>query len=318
MAKRLVEESSLTEIADAIRSKGGTSEELVFPNGFKASIEAIQTDNGGIIPEGTLEINENGTYDVANYESANVNVPTQSSDGGIVPSGTIVITENGTYDITNYANANVAFPEVSQATPSISVDSKGLISATSTQEEGLVPAGTKSATLQLSTQAASTITPGTSDKTAVSAGKYTTGEVTVKGDSNLVPGNIKSGVSIFGIIGNLFANSNGGTLITKTGTTTAATFDTGLSEILAVVLRKDSVTSVGFTNMSYIPAFKLVNYGGCSNYSTYNKMYAAGCINDSNGNYCVVDGGSVSWLGNSGSTDFIEGDSHTWYAIGYE
>lgn len=55
--------------------------------------------------------------------------------------------------------------------------------------------------LQLSTQAAKTITPTTYSQTAVASGKYTTGAVTVAGDSDLVASNIKSGVNIFGVNG---------------------------------------------------------------------------------------------------------------------
>lgn len=61
--------------------------------------------------------------------------------------------------------------------------------------------------LQLSTQAAKTITPTTYSQTAVAKGKYTTGNITVKGDSNLVASNIKSGVSIFGVNGSLTSNN---------------------------------------------------------------------------------------------------------------
>ena len=57
-----------------------------------------------------------------------------------------------------------------QATPEISVSSSGLITAT---------AGDKSATKQLTTQAAKTITPSISSQTVVASGVYTTGEVTV-------------------------------------------------------------------------------------------------------------------------------------------
>lgn len=90
-----------------------------------------------------------------------------------------------------------------QAVPGISVSSNGLITASVTQGAGYVAAGTKSATQQLTTQAAATITPGTSAKTAVAAGRYTTGAVQVAGDADLVAGNIKSGVSIFGVAGAL-------------------------------------------------------------------------------------------------------------------
>lgn len=77
-------------------------------------------------------------------------------------------------------------------TPVISVSSGGLITATANGE---------SETKQLPTQAAKTVTPGTSNQTAVAAGMYTTGAVTVAGDADLVAGNIKSGVNIFGVAG---------------------------------------------------------------------------------------------------------------------
>lgn len=92
-------------------------------------------------------------------------------------------------------------PEVEQATPSISVSSGGLITATAVQVGGIVADGTKSATQQLTTQGAKTVTPGTSTQTAVASGRYTTGAVQVAGDANLKPENIVNGKSIFGVSG---------------------------------------------------------------------------------------------------------------------
>ena len=40
-------DSDLTSVADAIRSKGGTSEALAFPAGFVSAIEAIEAGGGG-------------------------------------------------------------------------------------------------------------------------------------------------------------------------------------------------------------------------------------------------------------------------------
>lgn len=70
-----------------------------------------------------------------------------------------------------------------------------------TRPQGMSQGGQLSAQQQLDTQPQAEITPGSSAQTAVSAGKYTTGDITVAGDSNLVPSNIKSGVSIFGVAG---------------------------------------------------------------------------------------------------------------------
>lgn len=98
-------------------------------------------------------------------------------------------------------------PRVEVATPMIDVSAGGLITATTEQEKGYVPGGTKSATQQLTTQGAATITPTTTNQTAVASGRYTTGDVKVAGDANLVPENIAEGVSIFGVQG---THSGGG------------------------------------------------------------------------------------------------------------
>lgn len=103
------------------------------------------------------------------------------------------------------------------ATPTISISSSGLITAsvsasqsvTPTVTAGYVLSGTAgtitvsgSDTEQLTTQSATTYTPTTSDQT-IASGTYLTGTQTIEGDSNLVASNIKSGVSIFGVSGSL-------------------------------------------------------------------------------------------------------------------
>lgn len=98
-------------------------------------------------------------------------------------------------------------PRVEVATPIIDVSAEGLITATTEQEAGYVPGGTKSSTKQLTTQGEKTVTPGTTTQTAVASGRYTTGAVTVKGDANLKAENIAEGVSIFGVTG---THSGGG------------------------------------------------------------------------------------------------------------
>ena len=61
----------------------------------------------------------------------------------------------------------------------------------------------------ITSQAAQTITPGTSDKT-IASGKYLSGTQTIKGDANLVAANIKSGVSIFGVAGSYTGSGGSG------------------------------------------------------------------------------------------------------------
>ena len=119
----------------------------------------------------------------------------------ITPSTLIqTITPDADYDGLSQVTVK-AIPTVAQATPSITVDTTGLITSSATQSEGYVTAGTKSTTQQLTKQLGKTVTPGTSDVIAVESGKYTTGTVYVKGDSNLTADNIKSGTNIFGVTG---------------------------------------------------------------------------------------------------------------------
>ena len=43
MAEYLTNTTDLTKVASAIREKGGTSDSLVYPDGFVTAIQAIQT-----------------------------------------------------------------------------------------------------------------------------------------------------------------------------------------------------------------------------------------------------------------------------------
>lgn len=92
MADYLVTDTELTGVANAIRTKGGTSVALEWPDGYSQAVAAIPT---GITPTGTISITENGSYDVTSYASASVNVG--GSSGGLellltYPMGTLSTT----------------------------------------------------------------------------------------------------------------------------------------------------------------------------------------------------------------------------------
>lgn len=127
------------------------------------------------------------------------------TSSNLTASGATVTVPAGYYA----SNASKSVNTATQATPSVNIDSAGKITASATQTAGYVSAGTKTGTKQLTTQAAKTVTPTESSQTAISSGVYTTGAVTVAGDSNLVAGNIKSGVSIFGVAGNYEGSGSG-------------------------------------------------------------------------------------------------------------
>ena len=90
----------LTSIGNAIRAKTGKTGGLTL-DAMVSEIAGIET---GITPTGTTSIKANGTYPVAEYAYAEVDVPST----GITPTGTVEITTNGVHDVTNYASATVS------------------------------------------------------------------------------------------------------------------------------------------------------------------------------------------------------------------
>ena len=193
-----------------------------------------------IIPTGTKSITQNGTHDVREAESVNVNVPTPepvlqektvTPDAGydglskvsvnripadyVIPAGEKSITQNGKHDVAGYASVNVAVESdpISLQTKTVTPSETEQTVQPDTGYDGLssVSVGAISKTYVgsgVTRQAAQTITPGTTDKT-IASGQYLTGVQTIKGDANLVAGNIKKGVSIFGVDGSMETGSGG-------------------------------------------------------------------------------------------------------------
>ncbi len=58
MSTYLVTDTDLTTVADAIRTKGGTSASLEFPDGFVDAVEAIETGGGGGLPAKLISYQE--------------------------------------------------------------------------------------------------------------------------------------------------------------------------------------------------------------------------------------------------------------------
>jgi len=95
-------DAGLTSVANAIRTKGGTSADLAFPAGFVSAVNAIPT---GGSPTGTkqISITENGTttYDVTNYASAEITVNVSSGGETSVEDGILSGSLSGVYTNNN-------------------------------------------------------------------------------------------------------------------------------------------------------------------------------------------------------------------------
>lgn len=74
MANYLTTDTDLTAVANAIRTKGGTSAQLAFPDGFVDAIDAIETGGGGMTIDQFVDHN----YPQGAIETSATVIPTQT------------------------------------------------------------------------------------------------------------------------------------------------------------------------------------------------------------------------------------------------
>ena len=164
-----------------------------------------------------------------------ITVPVLQEKTNIAPTtSSQTITPDSGYDGLSSVQIN-AMPSGSASTPATTItanpvvgitQSTGLVSAavnytrsiTPTVSAGYVSSGTAgnvtasgSGSLQLTTKAATTYTPTTTNQT-IAQYQWLTGAQTILGDSNLTAENIKKDVSIFGVTGTYEGSGGGGSI----------------------------------------------------------------------------------------------------------
>ena len=170
-------------------------------------------------------------------------------------------------------------------------------------------------------KAETTIIPSTSDQ-IIDAGQYLAGAQTIKGDGNLSAGNIKKGVSIFGVIGTLEAGSSGG-MVSKSGTVTgggsgvASSIATGLSKIALLVLTVDGIPGLGFVRGYYCADWSTERINGVGataksgTYPPYTYTY------DASNPTVSVSGGDIVLAATSTKGAYLtKNTTYKWYAVG--
>lgn len=95
MAELLTFDTDLTAVANAIRAKGGTSAQLVYPSGFVSAIQAIQT---GVTPK--LVVTTSAGASVTAVKGSKTVSGTAGTDGTC----TLELPEAGTWSVTSAKN----------------------------------------------------------------------------------------------------------------------------------------------------------------------------------------------------------------------
>ena len=267
MAKVMITESYLEDIADAIREKKGVLT-TYYPSQMAEAISTI--DGGGTPVINSLNVTPSTsqqTFDsssVDGYKPVTVAAmpsmtlptsPAASATTGYASKATISRSTSDQYiniptgynaagayyKVNAVANGSVTAPSSisgTNATVSTGTNTLTLTKSVSVTPNvttaGYISSGTAgnssvSLTGSVTTKAAATITPGTSNQT-IASGTYLTGTQTISGDANLIAGNIKKDVTIFGTTGTYEGSGGGGgdsKFVTGTFTTSSSTSTNG-------------------------------------------------------------------------------------------
>ena len=254
-------------------------------------------------------ITSNGTYDTTNHNSVSVSVPNSygaGDEGKVVSGGALVSqtdvtkTANGTYDTTTVKQVTVSVANTYSSSDNgkvVKSDGQGgyeLYAQTAhadvtptTSDQTVYTTSNNSVKVKAisPTKIAATYTPGTTDQT-IQSGRWLTGNQTIKGDANLVAGNIKSGVTIFGVTGSYSGGGGGGGVTVETATGTIANpFGNISASDLAAALAAGGATAymtvdceLGTQRMVAMPFLTAgANYAGKIHFSVGD--YDSGAIN---------------------------------------
>ena len=173
--------AKFTDTADATLSSGSEMLDGVtaYANGTKVTGSIESKSSSDLTASGATVTAPAGYYS----SSASKSVASGSATAPASISGTSATVSTGSNTLTLSKTVSV--------TPSVSA---GYVSS------GTAGNSSVSLTASVTTKAAATITPGTTNQ-EIAAGTYLTGKQTISGDADLIGANIVSGKNIFGVAG---------------------------------------------------------------------------------------------------------------------
>ena len=167
---------------------------------------------------------------------------TQRDDTDLTASGATVTVPAGYYA----SQETKSVSTTTHSNPTVSVNSTtGLVTASHTQGTGYVTGGTTTGTLQLTTKAATTITPTTSEQTAVNANVYTTGAVKVAAMPTGTLSNPSISVSSAGLITATSGVSTAGYLATTASESNTSQLSTAAATTITPTKSSQTAVAAG-------------------------------------------------------------------------